>query len=213
MDIWNSHFSDWILDKGITGIVFLIFFSAIKALGTSLYNIFASKKIAEDIQRSRKVKSIIQRAEASRLLMGADRVVVTQLHNGSKTATGSHHLYKISLMQELSIDDPEGMYRSKIFDKQLEDLPISQLDPILSLVTSRDYDIVSVKELKGMGFQFYRHLKIDKVSYMILVKVQHKEVTMGYMFLMFIGDNMPEYNKANLKKLVELGHQVGEVLK
>lgn len=213
LEFWDSHIADWLLDKGITGIVFILFFSAIKAIGTSLYNIFASKKIAEDIQRSRKVKSIIQRAEKSRLLMRADRVIVTQLHNGSKTATGSHHLYKISLMQELSIDDPDGLYRTKIFDNQLKDLPISQLDPILSLVTARDYDIISVKELKTMGFQFYRHLKLDKVSYIILAKIQHKEITMGYIFLLFIGDNIPEHNRDNLRKLIELGLQIGDVLK
>lgn len=203
----------YIINNGIAAILIALFGASAKIIGTTIYNIFASKKIAQDIQRSFTVKRIIQKAENTRLLMGADRVIVTQLHNSSKWVTDKH-LYKLSVFQELSVENPFGEIRQKLFDRQLKDVPISNLAPILVGASSnKSIDIVSVEELKKTDFMFYKFLKADKIKYLVVVKIQNKNIILGYMFLVFLDkQSPPKYDKKLFNDLINLGIQIGDVL-
>jgi len=194
----------------LSSLIYIFLGASLKSFIVTLYNLFASQKIAKEIQRSFKIKQIIQRAENIRTLLDVDQIYITQLHNGGQWASKNHFL-KLSLFSELSIDDPYGKYRTKVFARQLDKIPINHLSEILDNVSgSKSFDIVSTEDLKR--FRFYRHLKIDKVSYMILVKIEYKNTTLGFMFLMFCDGKVPSRDKETMDRLKLLGQEVGSVL-
>lgn len=204
---------NFILQQGVSSILLVLFGASAKIIGTTIWNLFASKKIAQDIQRSFTIKRIIQKSEDSRLLMGADRIIVTQLHNSSKWVT-NRHLYKLSVFQALSIEDPNGDIKNKLFDKQLRDIPISNLSQILGTASSnKSIDIISVDELRHKDFMFYKYLKADKIKYLVIVKIQHKGVILGYMILVFLShQSPPKYDKKVFSDLIGLGMSIGDIL-
>jgi hypothetical protein len=203
---------DNIFSIGFRGVILILLGAFLKNLSVIIWNIFSTKKIAQEIQRNYKIKSIIQRAENSRTLLNANRVLVTQLHNGDQWLS-KKHMYKLSLFQELSVEEPNGLYRTKIFDKQLSNVLISNLAPLLENVTGKKtYDIVSVAELEK-DFIFYKHLRLDKIKYLVLVKIQHKGQLLGYLILVFCEDREPYRDKEIFNNLVLLGEQIGEILK
>lgn len=204
---------NFILQQGVSSILLVLFGASVKVIVTATFNLFASKKIAQDIQRSFTIKRIIQKSEDSRLLMGADRIIVTQLHNSSKWVT-NRHLYKLSVFQELSIEDPNGDIKNKLFDKQLRDIPISNLSQILGTASSnKSIDIISVDELRHKDFMFYKYLKADKIKYLVIVKIQHKGVILGYMILVFLSrQSPPKYDKKVFSDLIGLGMSIGDIL-
>jgi len=201
----------WIWEYGIFTLVSIVGYSIFKSIATQLFNVFTTKKILEEITRNQSVKSIIQKAENSRQVMDADRVLVLQLHNGDRLAT-RRHLYKVSLMDEISIEDPYGEPTSKSFDKQLKNLPVTQLSPVLSQVTKKKFDIISVQELKEQRFIYYRPLKTDGINYIILVSIMHKGIILGYLMLLFKKPKVPTFDKKHFDNLIKLGEQVGDVL-
>ena len=204
---------NFILQQGVSSILLVLFGASVKVIVTATFNLFASKKIAQDIQRSFTIKRIIQKSEDSRLLMGADRIIVTQLHNSSKWVT-NRHLYKLSVFQELSIEDPNGDIKNKLFDKQLRDIPISNLSQILGTASSnKSIDIISVDELRHKDFMFYKYLKADKIKYLVIVKIQHKGIILGYMILVFLSrQSPPKYDKKVFSDLIGLGMSIGDIL-
>lgn len=202
-------FLEWAATQGAVAALLLIFG---KTIGAAIFNVISAQKITQDIQKSYLIKKVVQNAESSRLLIRANRVLVTQLHNGDKWYSGSH-MFKLSLMQELSIEDPEGIYRMKIFDRQLKNILLSQLSPLLTIASSkRSYDILSASDLKDQGFFFHRHLKVDKISYIIIVKIQHSKEILGYLLFIFVDGAVPDYDKNRINKLIELGYQIGALL-
>ena len=203
----------FLIQQGIAATLLVLFGASVKVIVTATFNLFASKKIAQDIQRSFTIKRIIQKSEDSRLLMGADRIIVTQLHNSSKWVT-NRHLYKLSVFQELSIEDPNGDIKNKLFDKQLRDIPISNLSQILGTASSnKSIDIISVDELRHKDFMFYKYLKADKIKYLVIVKIQHKGIILGYMILVFLSyQSPPKYDKKVFSDLIGLGMSIGDIL-
>jgi hypothetical protein len=200
-----------IFELGITSLLLLVTGAWLKGVWVIFWNQFNSKRIAEEITRNYKIKSIIQRAENSRTLLNANRVLVTQLHNGDQWLS-KKHMFKLSLFQELSIEEPSGLFRSKTFDKQINGVLINNLSPLLQNLTGKKaYDIVSVTELER-DFLFYRQLRIDKIRYIVLVKIENKDKTLGYLMLLFCDDRVPSYNKEIFENLVVLANQIGEVL-
>lgn len=203
----------FLIQQGIAATLLVLFGASVRVIVTATFNLFASKKIAQDIQRSFTIKRIIQKSEDSRLLMGADRIIVTQLHNSSKWVT-NRHLYKLSVFQELSIEDPNGDIKNKLFDKQLRDIPISNLSQILGTASSnKSIDIISVDELRHKDFMFYKYLKADKIKYLVIVKIQHKGIILGYMILVFLSrQSPPKYDKKVFSDLIGLGMSIGDIL-
>ena len=201
----------YFIEYGLYTLISVLFYSTIKSIATQVFNVFTTKKILEEISRDYAVKVAIQKAENSRLTLDADRILTLQLHNGDRLAT-RRHLYKISLMQEISIEDPYGELSSKSFDKQLKNVPITQLTPILSQVTKKRFDIISVSELKQQKFIYYRSLKTDSINYMVLVSIMHKGILLGYLMLLFKKPKVPMYDRKHFDNLIKLGDQIGEIL-
>jgi hypothetical protein len=211
-DFWGL-LGEFILQQSLVGALLILFGASLKVIGTSVYNAISSKKIIHDIQKNYKVKQVIQRSENSRLIMGANRVIITQLHNGGKWSNGQS-MIKLSMIQDLSIEDPHGKIMHKSFDKHLNNVLLSQITPLIAIASSKkNYDIISVGDLKDKDFPLYRVLKIDKISYLIVSKIQYKHDILGYIFVVFTDKFVPDYNKDSINTLIQLGIQVGEILK
>lgn len=207
MDLWR-----FITEQFFTYLFLLIAGASVKSIIVLTINHFRSKKILDDIQTSQKIRSAIQRAEYTRAAVGADRVLVTQLHNGGRFISG-RSMNKLSIVQDLSIDSLDSVLLNKSFDRALVDVYVSQFADILSIATSRrNYDIISTSDL-GRDFIFNNEVKNDKINYIIIVKIQRKKKILGYLFYIFTGENVPEHNRNNINKLINLGLEIGELVK
>lgn len=201
-----------LVEQGIVYIFFLLFGAFFKSIIVVLFNYFNSKKILRDLQESYRIKKILQKEEYTRFATGADRVIVTQLHNGEKFY-GGRSMHKLSLVSGLSLESPYGKIPTKTFDKILNGILITHLNDILTIASShKNYDIVSVKDLPH-DFIYKDELKTDRISYLVVVKIPSGSNILGYMFYIYLDDNMPSFNKDNMNLLQSLGVEIGEVIK
>jgi hypothetical protein len=198
---------------GINGILFLTLGVVGKSLFVGFLNMINRKKIFDEIHKNSEILKIVQESETNRVLLDADRILVTQLHNGGVFRSGQS-MIKLSLYQNLSIDNPYGHPRHKIFDKQLDNILINRLAPILKNVSDskKKYDIISVLDLPR-DFEFNRHLKIDHINYIILTKIEYSNILIGYMFVIFCKDTIPAHDKKIVNNLINLGNKLGKILK
>jgi hypothetical protein len=196
----------------LSSAIYIFFGATLKSAITTLYNLFASKKIAKEIERSQKIKQIVQRSENARTLLDADDILITQIHNGGKWYNTTRSILKLTLFQELSLNDPYGKYHSKIFARQINKSTLSNFFPLIENFNERiPYDIQSVNELKNK-FIYYRHLKVDKVNYIITVKISYNNNTLGYLFILFRDGKIPERKKEIIDRLKIIGEEVGSIL-
>ncbi|MCB1144477.1 MAG: hypothetical protein KDK54_19640 [Leptospiraceae bacterium] len=211
IDIWEE-ITEFFFSKGIEYFILIFIGAFFKVIISSIYNTFSTHKINLEIAKSRKIKLLLQRLENTRTNQKADRILVLGLHNGQRWIS-SKHIYKISLIQEFSLENPYGNIKAKVFDKQLNDILITQLEPILNKLNDREIDFISTQELFKEGFSFSKHLRVDKINYIVIGKITHENILLGYYLILFENPNIPEYSKAQIKQLKEIGYQLGDLLK
>ena len=91
---------EFLSNQGISFIVFTLIGATLKSIVMTIHNYIFTKKILSSIKESTNIREIIQKEERSRIMYGADRVLVTQIHNGGKWLNGKS-MIKLSMIYEL----------------------------------------------------------------------------------------------------------------
>lgn len=207
-----EYLVEFIYSKGIEYFILIILGAFLKVLISTVYNTFSTQKINLEIAKSRKLKHVLQKLENTRTNQNADRILILGLHNGQKWIS-SNHIYKLSLIQELSLENPFSRIKAKVFDKQLSDTLVNHLEPLLSRVENNDIDIIPVKELIEQNFIYSKQLKLDDISYILISKITYNNTILGYYLILFEYPNIPNYSKEQIKILKEISYQIGDILK
>lgn len=201
---------EFLSNQGISFIVFTLIGATLKSIVMTIHNYIFTKKILSSIKESTNIREIIQKEERSRIMYGADRVLVTQIHNGGKWLNGKS-MIKLSMIYELSLLSKSGYYN---FDSQLKDLLLTDLYPLIFNASSnKKIDILSINDLKESDFVLYQYCKMDSISYISVANIEHRNKILGYIFFIFTGDQIPIYSKDNIIELIELGNRIGQIMK
>ena len=183
MDVIIHKISRWLVDYIIESIAL----GSLLGIGIrAIYRFHTNQAVYDDILRSKKIQMLITRLSADRALLGANRIIVTRVHNGIKWLSGEH-MNKLSIYKTLTIEDYSTHTKHRLIDSELNSAKISQLSEILERVNDSIFDIISVAELPAT-MDFKQTLKQDKIKYITLFKIQFQKQILGYIWVLFSSD-------------------------
>lgn len=199
-----------ILKLGIEhGIFYIILGSFISGIIKAIYRQFRNQAIYDDVIKSMKVKTIISRLSANRVMLNANRILVTRIHNGTKWLN-KEHMNKLSIYNTFTIEDYKTQIRYKNIDTVLQDIKLSELSEILIKVNKEPFDIISVEELPK-DFDFKRILKSDKIKYIVLFKIQpYRKGVLGYIWVLFPDENKVIRDKEIYNDFLQVANEIGQ---
>lgn len=175
----------------------------------AIYRFHTNQAVYDDILRSKKIKMLITRLSADRALLGANRIIVTRLHNGIKWIN-QEHMNKISIYKTLTIEDYSTHTKQRLIDSELNSAKISQLAEILERVNTQPFDIIPVAELPNT-MDFKRTLRQDKIKYITLFKVEFQKQILGYIWVLFSGD--ANRDKTIYEDVIKITAEIAEEFK
>lgn len=203
---------EYISHQGIALIIFTLFGAFLKSFYMTIHNQLFTKKLLNSIKESSNIRKIIQNTEKSRIMFGAERVIVTQIHNGGRWMNGKS-MIKLSTIYDLSLSGKDDLQYHN-FDSQIKDILITDLYPIVyTSASSKKIDIASISDLKESQFSLYYQCKLDSINYISTVNIEHRNKILGFIFFIFTGDQIPNYSKETKQELKELGQRIGMIMK
>lgn len=187
------------------GVVQFLLGSFVFSIIRAVYKFFTNREIYNDVIRSGRVKSILLRLGETKALLNCSEILITHIHNGAKWING-RHIYKLSIYKTLSL------YSRNNIETALSDIKLSEISEIIEKLNGRNFDIISVSELPN-DFPFKRILKRDKISYIVLFKIQKNSQALGYIWVIFAEGKEVTHDREVYSELQFLCDEIAEELK
>ena len=184
----------WVLQNLFPWILF--------AIVNAVRRILKRNEIYSDVHKSGRVKDILSSVAENKARLGASHVIITRIHNGIKWLNGDH-MNKISIYKQFTV------FRKLHFTSALDNVKLSEVYELIQPMVDREDDIISVKTLPD-DFQFKKILKNDKIRFITVFRIQKSKIPLGYIFLLYEGENEPIYDETIFKDFRRVANEIAK---
>lgn len=164
--------------------------------------IMKKNEIYSDVHKSGRVKDILSSVAENKARLGASHVIITRIHNGVKWLNGDH-MNKISIYKQFTV------FKKLHFTSALDNVKLSEISELIHTLIKREDDIISVSELPDY-FAFKKVLKNDKIKFVTVFRIQKNKIPLGYIFLLYQGDNPVIRDEAVFKDFKRVATEIAK---